>query len=233
MAQTSTDTADPHQALVTRGLAFRWPGADHSIRYPDLAVSAGQHLFLQGPSGCGKSTLLTMLCGLATPAEGELLVLGTPLPTLPGPVRDRFRADHLGVIFQQFNLVPYLDALANTLLPCRLSPRRRQAATPAPQTEAESLLAALGLGPEDWHRPVTALSVGQQQRVAAARALIGAPALILADEPTSALDTENRDRFLALLLDQAGLRGTSVVLVSHDPALASRFHQSIRLEPLA
>ena len=149
---------------------------------------------------------------------------------MPASARDRFRADHLGVIFQQFNLVPYLDALGNTLLPCRLSSRRRQATSPSPEAEAESLLAALGLAAADWHRPVTQLSVGQQQRVAAARALIGAPALILADEPTSALDTVNRDRFLNLLLTQADLRGTSVVLVSHDPALSGPFDRAVSLE---
>lgn len=230
MTQTSAVAPAPELALASHQLTFRWPGSQQAIAYPDLALATGEHLFLQGPSGCGKSTLLAMLCGLAVPSSGDLTVLGTPLPTLPASARDRFRADHLGVIFQQFNLVPYLDAMANVLLPCRLSPRRRQAASPSPEAEAESLLAALGLTRPDWHRPVTALSVGQQQRVAAARALIGAPALILADEPTSALDTANRDRFLDLLLSQADLRGTSVVLVSHDPALASRFHHSIRLQ---
>ncbi|MDX1633326.1 MAG: ABC transporter ATP-binding protein [Marinobacter sp.] len=230
MTHSSTGDAGPAYALASHGLCFQWPGSSQRLQYPDLALVAGQHLFLQGPSGCGKSTLLAMLCGLAVPAAGQLSVLGTELPALSASARDRFRADHLGVIFQQFNLVPYLDALANTLLPCRLSGRRRASVSASPRAEAEGLLTALGLAASDWHRPVTMLSVGQQQRVAAARALIGAPALILADEPTSALDTANRDRFLELLLTQAGLRGTSVVLVSHDPALAARFDHSISLE---
>lgn len=230
MTQISTADAAATHTLVSRGLRFQWPNTGRMIRYPDLSLKTGQHLFLQGPSGCGKSTLLAMLCGLAVPDSGHLAVLGTELPELSASARDRFRADHLGVIFQQFNLVPYLDALANATLPCRLSARRREAAAPSPTTEAESLLSALGLAPSEWHRPITRLSVGQQQRVAAARALIGAPALILADEPTSALDTANRDRFLELLLTQANLQGTSVVLVSHDPNLATNFHHTVRLE---
>ncbi|WP_404365147.1 ABC transporter ATP-binding protein [Marinobacter sp.] len=223
------DTA-PVPAIKSRELSFQWPGSPNMLRYPDLTLAAGEHLFLRGPSGSGKSTLLAMLCGLALPASGQLLVMGTDFCRLSGARRDRFRADHLGVIFQQFNLVPYLDTTANVTLPCRLSARRHSHACPSPREQAQALLQALDIGAEDWHRPVSALSVGQQQRVAAARALIGAPAVILADEPTSALDTGNRDRFMALLLAQASLRGTSVVLVSHDSGLAHRFDRAVNLE---
>ena len=220
----------PVPAIESHDLSFRWPGSPHPLRYPDLALTAGEHLFLKGPSGSGKSTLLAMLCGLALPSSGQLRVMGTDFCQLSSARRDRFRADHLGVIFQQFNLVPYLDTTANVTLPCRLSARRRSHASPSPREQAQALLQALGIEAEDWHRPVAELSVGQQQRVAAARALIGAPAVILADEPTSALDTRNRNRFMALLLAQASIRGTSVVLVSHDPDLAHRFDRVVNLE---
>jgi putative ABC transport system ATP-binding protein len=136
----------------------------------------------------------------------------------------------MGVIFQQFNLVPYLNPLDNVLLPCRLSPKRRSRAQPSPEEQAKSLLNALGIADEHWRRPVTRLSVGQQQRVAAARALIGTPELILADEPTSALDTDNRDRFIELLLQLAAKQQSSVVFVSHDQSLAGRFDHRIALE---
>lgn len=216
-------------AITTRDLTYRWPGADLAITYPDITLARGQHLFLQGPSGSGKSTLLSMLCGLASAQAGRLMVMGEDLRALSAGKRDQFRADYLGVIFQQFNLVPYLNTTANVTLPCRLSRRRRQRVAGSPEQEASSLLKALGLEAGDWQRPVTALSVGQQQRVAAARALIGAPSVVLADEPTSALDTDNRDRFLELLLGQARAQGTSVVLVSHDPGLANHFDASMSL----
>ena len=153
--------------------------------------------------------------------------------------RSRFRADHIGVIFQQFNLVPYLTALANVILPCQLSRARRdrisagvshsdtQAAICA---KAATLLTALSIPHELHSRKPAQLSIGQQQRVAAARALMGAPELILADEPTSALDGNNRDRFMQLLLEMAQQNKTSVVFVSHDPALAHHFHHHIELE---
>lgn len=228
---TSETSSDPvPEAIESHQLGFQWPGDQSPLRYPDLCLAAGRHLFLQGPSGSGKSTLLTLLCGLALPVEGRLRLLGVDLSTLTAGSRDRFRADHLGVIFQQFNLVPYLDVTANVTLPCRLSARRRARVRTSSTEDAQGLLKALGIAADYWHRPVASLSVGQQQRVAAARALIGDPAIILADEPTSALDTGNRDRFLDLLLSQARLRGTSVVLVSHDQSLAGHFDQTVHLQ---
>ena len=135
----------------------------------------------------------------------------------------------MGVIFQQFNLVPYLSALANVTLPCRLSTRRRQKAQGNPEAAATALLQHLSIPEPLWHRQVTEMSIGQQQRVAAARALIGSPEIILADEPTSALDTDNRDRFIELLLTLAHEHRCSVVFVSHDRSLANHFHQQLSL----
>ncbi|GGE53148.1 hypothetical protein GCM10011533_01960 [Streptosporangium jomthongense] len=163
------------------------------------------------------------------PATGTIRLLGTGIRQLSACKRDRFRADHIGVIFQQFNLVPYLTAEANVILPCRLSSIRKAAAEPTPVLAARRLLTALAIPESQWQRKVTQLSIGQQQRIAAARALIGAPEIILADEPTSALDSDNRDRFIDLLLTMAEERHTSVLFVSHDRALARHFHHQIAL----
>lgn len=223
-------SALPQEALCIQGVEFRWDQTQAPLLYPDITLNTGENLFLRGPSGSGKSTLLSLLGGLLLPDKGTLSLLGTNLARLSSAKRDRFRADHMGVIFQQFNLVPYLSTLDNVMLPCRLSAKRRAKALPEPREEAESLLTALGIAQGHWHRRVTGLSVGQQQRVAAARALTGGPELILADEPTSALDTENRDRFIELLLDLAAEKRSSVVFVSHDRSLAGRFDRQLALE---
>lgn len=234
MTRKTDSTADGSRpagkTLEIRDLTFRWDKHLQPLGYPDIALPGGEHLFLQGPSGSGKSTLMSLIGGLILPAAGSVRVLDTDLAGLTGGQRDRFRADHMGVIFQQFNLVPYLNALDNVLLPCRLSKKRRSRALPSPTEAATYLLDALNIAENHWRRPVTGLSVGQQQRVAAARALIGAPELVLADEPTSALDTDNRDRFIELLLQLAAKQESSVVFVSHDQSLAGRFDHQIVLE---
>jgi putative ABC transport system ATP-binding protein len=216
-------------AVAAHNLQFRWHARASTMQFPDIFLPQGEHLFIEGPSGAGKSSLLSLIAGLALPARGEIHLLGQSTNEMSGGQRDRFRADHLGVIFQQFNLVPYLSVLDNVTLPCRLSrPRKRRCSSPG--DAAGELLTRLDLPASLWSRKVTALSVGQQQRVAAARALIGTPGVILADEPTSALDSANRDRFMELLLALAGEHETSVVFVSHDPSLASRFDNHLRLE---
>ena len=214
--------------IHTQNLSWHWPHRGGSLHFPDIRLTQGEHLFIRGPSGSGKSTLLSLLSGLNQATEGNIEVHGQDLKRLGGGARDRLRADSTGVIFQQFNLVPYLSALDNVLLPCRLSATRRRRAG-AIQAAARHLLQALDLPADSLGRKPAALSIGQQQRVAAARALIGAPPLILADEPTSALDTHNRDRFVNLLLERAADHGTSVVLVSHDPSLAVHFTHHLEL----
>lgn len=221
------------QAVETANLTFRWDSRQPTLAFPDLKLPLGQHLFLRGASGSGKSTLLSLLSGMLSPESGSVKVLNKHLEQLNASQRDRFRADHIGVIFQQFNLVPYLTAEANVTLTCRLSAQRRDSTDPEPSQEARRLLTALAVPQECWRRKVTQLSIGQQQRIAAARALIGGPSLILADEPTSALDSDNRDRFLDLLLTLAEERNTSVVFVSHDRALAQHFDHHAELEGLA
>jgi putative ABC transport system ATP-binding protein len=204
-----------------RDLRYRWPGAAaDTLDIPALQLQAGEQLFLRGASGSGKSTLLALLAGVLAPTAGSLRVLGQDLGRLSGAARDRLRADQIGVVFQQFNLLPYLSVRDNVTLALRFSARRRaQAAT----GEAERLLGAMGLPAALWSRTAAQLSVGQQQRVAAARALIGRPALLLADEPTSALDEDSRDAFMALLQQCCAEAGSALVFVSHDARLAARF----------
>jgi len=224
--------------LQVRDLRFAWPGEQGDVLALDgFAIAPGRRLFVHGPSGCGKSTLLGLLAGVLVPRAGEVRLLGQDWARLPAARRDARRADHVGVIFQQFNLLPYLSALDNVLLPCRFSRRRAQRAgaegdTAGPGAEARRLLQRVALPEALWTRPARLLSVGQQQRVAAARALIGRPELVIADEPTSALDAALRDEFMALLLGQCEASGASLVFVSHDERLAAAFDDRLDL-PLA
>ena len=219
--------------LAVKNLSFAWPRSSFQIGIADLKVKSGEHWMLEGPSGSGKSTLLQLLGGVLLPQQGEVRILGQSWAELSAGQRDLRRADHVGFIFQQFNLVPYLSALENILLPCRFSPSRRQAAESGGglKDEARRLLDALGLGARDIpFRRAARLSVGQQQRVAAARALIGRPSLVLADEPTSALDAASRDTFLELLFSEARSARTAIVFVSHDTSLRPHFERHLTLE---
>ena len=216
-------------------LQFAWPGQPPLLRIESFELAAGERLFLRGPSGSGKSTLLGLIAGVLETSDGQVRVLDFEMTQLNGSKRDQVRADHLGVIFQMFNLVPYLSVVQNVILPCRFSKRRLENTKSAggAETEAKRLLARLGLDDDALlSRNVTELSVGQQQRVAAARALIGQPALIIADEPTSALDADTRDRFIELLSDEAKASGASLLFVSHDAALASLFDRAVDLSDI-
>ncbi|RMX05974.1 ABC transporter ATP-binding protein [Corticibacter populi] len=219
--------------LQVRQLEYRWPGQSAPcLVIDDFAVMPGETVFLYGPSGSGKSTLLSLLAGVFLPQRGEVLLGGQDWARLRGARRDRYRADMLGYIFQQFNLLPYLSVQDNVLLPCRFSTSRAQAAIAqhgSLPAASGHWLAAMGLPRSSWQRPARALSVGQQQRVAAARALIGAPPVIIADEPTSALDENRRDAFMDLLLAACREAGSTLVFVSHDQRLADRFSRQVSL----
>jgi putative ABC transport system ATP-binding protein len=231
----STDLRSP--SIHLRDLRFGWTRDTTFLDIAELRVAQGERLFLQGPSGSGKSTLLSLLGGVLLPQAGTISVLGTDITALSGRARDRFRADHVGFIFQQFNLLPFLDVIDNVLLPCRFSPRRAERACTAAASqvaEAHLLLLALGLDPAEVRgRSVRELSVGQQQRVAAARALIGAPEILIVDEPTSALDEDARTVFLALLVAQCHRYRSTLVFVSHDSTLASLFDRRIRIADIS
>jgi putative ABC transport system ATP-binding protein len=214
------------------GVRFSWTGASPPvIDIRTLRVARGERVFLRGPSGSGKSTLLSLVAGVVTPSEGSVRVLGREIGVLGSAQRDRFRADHIGFIFQMFNLIPYLSVVENVSLPCGFSERRRAHAVRAGgsvEGEAVRLLEHLDMAAADvLRRPVTELSVGQQQRVAAARALIGAPELVIADEPTSSLDADRRAAFIDLLFRECAREQAALIFVSHDAGLAPLFDRSV------
>ena len=221
-----------------KNVTFKWHQSDSSLtlNIKELVIEKSEHIFLHGPSGSGKSTLLAILAGINTATSGEVSILNQNLTALSNTTRDVFRADHIGYIFQNFNLLPYLTPIENITLGCEFSKSRKQKIlkkssnkNSALQKEAIRLLNALGLTAQYHHKDVATLSIGQQQRVAAARAFIGSPELIIADEPTSALDTNNRESFINLLFEQAKLSNSTLVFVSHDETLKPLFNRSIDL----
>ena len=222
----------PENAIDISGLRFGYGSDDDILAIRELRVQTAQRAFLFGPSGCGKSTLLALVGGVLVPREGAVAVLGENLSGMKSAARERVRADHVGFIFQQFNLVPYLSVVENVSLPCRYSSRRLKRASDADgsvQKSAARLLSALGIGEELRSRKTTDLSVGQQQRVAAARALIGRPELVIADEPTSSLDADRRREFIDLLLLECSRANSTIIFVSHDASLATHFDLAIDL----
>ncbi|MDF1768587.1 ATP-binding cassette domain-containing protein [Maricaulis sp.] len=220
-------------AIAITNLRFAWPGSPDLLAIDEFKLAAAESLFLAGASGSGKSTLLGLIAGITPANTGEISVLGEHMDPARAARRDAIRASQLGVIFQLFNLVPYLTPLENVLLPLRFSPERASRLRDAglcPHQEAHRLLDVLGLDGDGLDRASTALSVGQQQRVAAARALLGRPGLVIADEPTSALDHDTRDAFLSLLTTECQASGAALLFVSHDRSLAARFDRSVELD---
>lgn len=217
-------------------LGFAWPGQAELLDIPSFTLQQGESLFLKGPSGSGKTTLLGLLGGVQKPGRGRIRLLGTDLGSLSAGAREHFRVDHTGYIFQQFNLLPFLSVAENVALPCHFSQLRRQRAEQrhgSVNQAASALLSHLGLvDPALQARRADSLSIGQQQRVAAARALIGQPELVIADEPTSALDSDARAAFLQLLFAECRAAGSSLLFVSHDQSLAPLFDRSLALSDL-
>ncbi len=218
--------------LVAHGLekAYRvGRGRLPVLRGVSLVLCSGELVALMGASGSGKSTLLHLLGLMDRPDAGEVLLDGERVDRLGAGAAARVRARRIGFVFQQFQLLPELNALQNVLLPRRLALgrlwwRRRRAETAA----ARRLLEAVGLGERLRHRP-TMLSGGEQQRVAIARALVSRPAVLLADEPTGNLDRRTGHEVLTLLLDLARAHGTAVLLATHDPAVAQACDRVLRL----
>jgi len=221
-------------AIDITDLKFGWAGREPLLQIERLCIDRGERVFLTGASGSGKSTLLSLIGGVIQPGTGSIRIIGLAVNELRASERDRFRGEHLGFIFQMFNLIPYLTIRENVLLPLQFSPaRRNRLDRMEPEHEAERLLSALGLvGAGPLSRPVMELSVGQQQRVAAARALIGRPDVLIADEPTSSLDADARENFLRLLMNECEDSGTTVLFVSHDRSLSPLFDRTLALGDL-
>ena len=190
---------------------------------PRFAIEPGEQVSLQGRSGSGKSTLLNVISGILRPDSGQVRIDSLDIAGLPEAARDRVRADRLGMVFQSFNLLPGFTALENVLVAMSFGSGR------ADRGRAADLLAAVGLGHRLSHRPAS-LSVGEQQRVAVARALANRPRVILADEPTASIDPHHQDRVIDLLRTTCRERGVALLLVTHAPEVASRFEHRLRIE---
>lgn len=227
-AEAPSGAAVATPAVLLENLRFAYRRGRPVLDIECLEVPSGERVFLHGPSGSGKTTLLGLLTGVLRADAGVVRILGTDLSTLSGSRRDAFRGESLGYIFQMFNLIPYLTALDNIILPCRVSPARRARVRGSLEDEARRLAGRLEIASLLDARPGE-LSVGQQQRVAAARALMGRPRLVVADEPTSALDTDRRDLFLDLLFDSCREAGATLLFVSHDRTLEPRFDRGLSL----
>ncbi len=228
---TTNDTV-----IDLQNVSFSWPKQTMpTLQMDAFTVQRQDQVFISGPSGSGKSTLLALIGGIVVPQLGTITLLGTELHSISASARDQFRVDHIGFVFQQFNLIPYLSILDNVLLPCQFSKYRRQRALAQGATlraAAESLLQHLDLAPALWNKPVTQLSIGQQQRVAAARALIGQPEIIVADEPTSALDADRQQGFLDLVQRECAQARSTLLFVSHDQRLSTHFSHQLALNEL-
>lgn len=213
------------------------------LSIPDFTLSRAERVFIYGPSGCGKSTLLGLCAGVLSARTGQVRLMGHDLSQTAASKRDQLRVDHIGYIFQQFNLIPYLSVLENVILPCRFSRKRRHATIAEPSTASETkiseadlrqragtILEQLGLNASIWSKKAMNLSIGQQQRVAAARALLGSPEIIIADEPSSALDQHHQEEFMQCLLEQCRQTQASLLFVSHDMRLAAQFDRLVACE---
>ena len=215
--------------LAMSDVKFAYSTTAFSLEIDQFELRAGECVFLRGPSGSGKTTFLSLATGLLEAGSGSIAVAGREMPK-KASARDALRADAVGIIHQQFNLLPYLDTLSNVLLPIAFG---RDVGTSDNQSFARDLLKRLGVPTALHCARAGTLSVGQQQRVAIARALLGRPALVVADEPTSALDSDTRDAFMDVLFDCVEDAGSSLLMVSHDPAIGERFECAIDLRDIA
>ena len=219
------------ECIRASNLSFGYADGPTILDIPDLTVQSGERVFLYGPSGSGKTTLLGLIAGVLEPPSGTLSVLGHDVGALSSAERDRFRASHIGYVFQMFNLIPYLNVRDNIALPVRINEERKKRLGSSLDIAVKEAAAHLGIE-KLLDEKVTRLSVGQQQRVAAARAILGAPELIIADEPTSSLDANRRHAFLELLFSNVAEAGSTLLFVSHDLGLADQFDRSLSLPEL-
>ena len=212
--------------LKTEGLRFKYDGGETELAFPDLRMQKGEELLLLGASGTGKTTMLHLVAGMRTPSRGMVELAGSAFRTLPTAERDQTRGRHMGIVFQTAHFVRSLTVGENLAL------ARSLAGCSPDEAAIKTVLGELGLA-HKWNAPVDALSVGEQQRVSIARAVVHGPGLILADEPTSALDDANTDAVLSLLRKQAERTGAALLIVTHDQRLKDRMSQHIELNPTA
>lgn len=232
MTTPTAGTPAVELAVELEKLRFAYGAGPNVLAIDALQIARGETVFLHGSSGSGKTTLLGLLAGVLRATSGSVKVLGTDFTTMSSGARDSFRARHLGYVFQMFNLIPYLSVQENILLPCRLDASRRARVGAVSLADAAAEMAEQLDIAAYLHTPVTQLSVGQQQRVAAARALIGHPEVVIADEPTSALDTDRREQFLKLLFASCDKAGATLIFVSHDLSLQSLFSRTVSLSTI-
>ena len=205
--------------------------SNFKIFIQNLEIKKGEKVLLLGESGSGKTTLLSLLCGFLNPLSGTISINGNEINKLSSKSKDEYRADNIGIIFQQFNLLPYAGVIDNILLPLYFSKVRSNSII-NPQETALQLCKQLRLPDDINDYKANRLSVGQQQRVAVARALIGNPSLIIADEPTSSIDTEAQQIFLDLMFEQIYKNKSTLLMVSHDKSLSSRFDRLIDINEI-
>jgi putative ABC transport system ATP-binding protein len=205
--------------------SFAVPGGERLdvLDVPAFALGEGEHCALEGQSGSGKSTLLNVIAGIMRPDAGRVVVDGRDLTRLDEGRRDRIRADKLGLVFQQFNLLPGFTALENVLVAMTFASGRPD------RRRATDLLASVGLAQRLHHKPAQ-LSTGQQQRVAVARALANRPRAVLADEPTASIDAAHQQQVIDLLRNTCSEQGVALLVVTHAPEVATQFPRRVRLE---
>ncbi len=205
--------------------SFRLPGGEtvDVLDVPAFALAEGEQCALEGQSGSGKSTLLHVISGIMRPDAGRVTIDGVDITRLDEARRDRVRADKLGLVFQQFNLLPGFTALENVLVAMSFGSGKPD------RWRAADLLASVGLSHRLHHKPAE-LSIGQQQRVAVARALANRPRAILADEPTASVDAAHQRQVIDLVRGTCTEQGVALLLVTHDPAVAAEFPRRLRLE---
>lgn len=212
--------------LSLRDLFLTYPGLDRpALDIPALEIASGATVAVTGPSGCGKTTLIHVLSGLERASRGRVEWQGRDIEALGEGERDRWRADHVGLVMQEFHLFPGLTAFQNVVLPRRLARLRLE---PAIAEEAKRLLARVGI--DTIRQPIETMSRGQMQRVAVARALVARPGIIVADEPTASLDPEAGAAVGDLLIELARDARATLLVASHDIRLITRMDRVLRLE---
>ena len=219
--------------IAIRDLTFSFNGpSGFTFEISDVSLATGQTYVLLGPSGSGKSTLLNLLAGTLRPDSGAIELAGQDLSGIKAAQMDRFRGEHIGFIFQTLNLIPWLSAQDNIALALAFAPRRRARLNGALNDNIKALAQRMQIEQALLAQPAGQLSIGQQQRVAAARALIGAPDIILADEPSSALDEANTKLFFDLLMGSLDKTRQTLLVVSHDTRVTGFFDHTLMADDI-